>query len=142
MLILVACLTYGVLCLQGEEEASSKAVNLLYAGDPVRAVDVLLQVPVAVGDDVVQAGEHQPRPVETGGEHDDTQTPGGVQQGRVEIIEISSPLLGDVFIKDTRRPILLYDSLLSVQLLEFLYADKLFSNCLEQIHQIHKYTKT
>ena len=57
--------TYGVLSLQREEEAGSEAINLLYAGHPGRVVDVVLQVAVAVGDDVVEAGEHQPGPVET-----------------------------------------------------------------------------
>ena len=57
--------TYGVLSLQREEEAGREAINLLYAGHPGRVVDVVLQVAVAVGDDVVQAGEHQPGTVET-----------------------------------------------------------------------------
>ena len=54
-----------MLSLQREEEAGSEAINLLYAGHPGRVVDVVLQVAVAVGDDVVEAGEHQPGPVET-----------------------------------------------------------------------------
>ena len=54
-----------MLGLQGEQEAGSEAINLLYAGNPGRVVDVVLQVAVGVGDDVVQAGEHQPRAVET-----------------------------------------------------------------------------
>ena len=145
-----------MLSLQREEEAGSEAINLLYAGHPGRVVDVVLQVAVAVGDDVVQASEHQPRPVETrrqyktslmllvvtvggdgglpGGEHDHAVSPGGVQQCGVEIIEISPPLLGDVFVKYTSRPIFLHHSLQSVKLAEFLWANKLFSNLLEQIH--------
>ena len=54
-----------MLSLQREEEAGSEAINLLYAGHPGRVVDVVLQVAVAVGDDVVQTGEYQPGPVET-----------------------------------------------------------------------------
>ena len=68
------------------------------------------------------------------GEHDHAVSPGGVQQGGVEIIEISPPLLGDVFVKYTGRPIFLDDSLQSVKLSEFLCTNKVFSNLLKQIH--------
>ena len=54
-----------MLSLQGEEEAGSEAIDLLYAGHPGGVVDVVVQVAVTVGDDVVQAGEYQPGPVET-----------------------------------------------------------------------------
>ena len=69
-----------------------------------------------------------------GGEHDHAVSPGGVQQGGVEIIEISPPLLGDVFVKYTGRPIFLDHSLQPFNLSEFLWTDPLFSNLLQQIH--------
>ena len=54
-----------MLSLQGEEEAGRESIDLLYAGHPGGVVDVVVQVAVTVGDDVVQAGEYQPGPVET-----------------------------------------------------------------------------
>ena len=69
--------------------------------------------------DVVDDGEQEPGQVEAGGEHEDAVAPAGVQQGRVQVGEVPSPLLGDVLVCDAGASSLLDNPLSFVHLLLF-----------------------
>ena len=69
--------------------------------------------------DVVDDGEQEPGQVEASGEHEDAVAPAGVQQGRVQVGEVPSPLLGDVLVCDAGASSLLDNPLSFVHLLLF-----------------------
>ena len=79
-----------MLCLQGEEEAGGEAVDVVHTVHVVLGLD-LVEVTMAVGEEVPGHSEHRPGDVEGGGEAEDGPGPGELY-GRAEEI-LQEPVL-------------------------------------------------